>query len=312
MNKLARSARRTHLLAADLSAIPDGDAKIGPPYTDALELTVKPGVPRGKLNEFTMDSTDSKIYPGVNGPYKRQVAVYVPEGYVVETPAPLLVVQDGMSFKDALRPILDNMIHDLRVPPVIAVFLDSGGGDGKGSQRSLEYDAVSDDYAVFVETEVLPRVAREYRLTITKDPRGRATMGGGSGGACAFTMAWRRPDLFRRVLSYSGAYVDPQSAPDPKTPHGAWDYHEHLIVMNDVKPIRVWLEAGEKDTGFDQDEKSRRNAMLANERMAAALKDKKYHYRYLFAAGAGPVDRKVVSQTLPDALQWVWQGYPTD
>jgi enterochelin esterase family protein len=111
MNPLTRLAR----VAAE-SDLPDGDFKIGPAYTDAPELAVKDGVPKGTLREFTMDSSDSKIYPGLTGPYKRQAAVYVPDGYVPDTPAPFIVVQDGMSYKDALSRILDNMIHDRRLP----------------------------------------------------------------------------------------------------------------------------------------------------------------------------------------------------
>jgi iron(III)-enterobactin esterase len=318
MNTITRSARLARLLAAapgpaaDAPDLPDGDSKIAPPFADAPELTVKDGVPKGTLREFTMDSQDSKIYPGLTGAYKRQVAVYVPDGYVPDTPAPFIVVQDGLSYKDALCRILDNMIHDRRVPQLVAIFINSGGGDGKGSERGLEYDTLSENYAVFVETEVLPRVAREAKVSLSKDPRARATMGGSSGAAAAFTMAWFRPDLYRRVLSYSGTFVDQQSPPDPKTPHGAWEYHENLIPMNDAKPLRVWLEVGEKDNGYDKDEKSLHNWVLANQRMAAALKDKKYHYRYVFAAGAGHVDRKVVNQTLPEALVWLWRGYPTD
>jgi iron(III)-enterobactin esterase len=295
--------------AAD-SALADGDFKIAPPYADAPELTVKDDVPKGTVHEFTMDSKDSKIYPGLKGPYKRKAAVYIPNGYVAETPAPFIVVQDGMGYKDVLCKVLDNMIHQRRLPPMVAVFLNSGGGDGKGSERGLEYDTLSDAYANFVETEVLPRIEADYKVTFTKDPDGRATMGGSSGGAAAFTMAWYRPDLYHRVLTYSGTYVDQQSPMDPKTPHGAWEYHEHLIPNSDPKPLRVWLEVGEKDNGFDKDEKSLHNWVMANDRMAAALKDKKYHYRYVFAAGAGHVDRKVVNQTLPEALLWLWQGCP--
>ena len=295
--------------AAD-SALADGDFKIAPPYADAPELTVKDDVPKGTVHEFTMDSKDSKIYPGLKGPYKRKAAVYIPNGYVAETPAPFIVVQDGMGYKDVLCKVLDNMIHQRRLPPMIAVFLNSGGGDGKGSERGLEYDTLSDAYTNFVKTEVLPRIEADYKVTFTKDPDGRATMGGSSGGAAAFTMAWYRPDLYHRVLTYSGTYVDQQSPMDPKTPHGAWEYHEHLVPNSDPKPLRVWLEVGEKDNGFDKDEKSLHNWVMANDRMAAALKDKKYHYRYAFAAGAGHVDRKVVNQMLPEALLWLWQGYP--
>ncbi len=286
-----------------------GTSKSGPQYSNAPELTVKEGVPKGTLHDFTMDSTDSKIYPGLKGAYKRKVSVYVPSQYVRDTPAPFIVIQDGMT-KDILPKILDNMIIDRRLPPMIAIFISSGGGDGKGSERGLEYDTVSEVYAVFIETEVLPRIEKDYKVMFTKDPDGRATMGGSSGGAAAFTMAWFRPDLYHRVLTYSGTYVDQQSPMNPKSPHGAWEYHENLIPKSDPKPLRVWMEVGEKDNGYNRDEKSLHNWVLANQRMAAVLKDKKYHYRYVFAEGAGHVDGKVVRQTLPEALLWLWQGYP--
>ena len=151
------------------------------------------------------------------------------------------------------------MIAEKRLPPMIAIFIASGGGDGKGSERGLEYDTVSGDYADFIETEVLPRIEKDYNVKFTKDPEGRATMGGSSGGACAFTMAWFRPELYHRVLSYSGTFVDQQSPMNPKSPHGAWEYHENLIPKSDAKPIRVWLEVGEKDNGYNRDEASLHN-----------------------------------------------------
>jgi hypothetical protein len=103
-------------------ALADGDFEIAPPYTNAPELTVKSGAPKGTLHEFTMDSHDSKIYPGLKGPYKRKVAVYVPHGYIAGTAAPFIVIQDAMT-KDSLPKILDNMIHERRLPPMIAVFI---------------------------------------------------------------------------------------------------------------------------------------------------------------------------------------------
>ena len=290
-------------------ALADGDFKIAPPYADAPELTVKDGAPKGTVHEFTMDSQDSKFYPGLNGPYKRRVAVYVPHQYETGTAAPFMVVQDAMT-QGALPKILDNMIAERRLPPMIVVFITSGGGDGKGSERGLEYDTVSGAYGDFIDTEVLPRIEKDYKVTFTKDPEGRATMGGSSGAAAAFTMAWFHPDLYHRVLSYSGTFVDQQSPMNPQSPHGAWEYHENLIPKGDAKPLRVWMEVGEKDNGYNRDEKSLHNWVMANDRMAAALKDKKYHYRYVFASGAGHVDHKVVNQTLPDALLWLWQGYP--
>ncbi|HEV3417395.1 MAG TPA: alpha/beta hydrolase-fold protein, partial [Pirellulales bacterium] len=173
----------------------NGDSTIGPSYANAPELTAKDGVPKGALHEFTMDSKDSKIYPGLRGPYQRKVCVYVPSQYIAGTAAPFIVVQDGMSYKNRLPVVLDNLINEHRLPVMIAILINSGGGDGKGSERGLEYDAVSDKYTMFIETEVLPKIAKDYNLTFTTDPDGRAAMGGSSGGACAFTMGWFRPDL---------------------------------------------------------------------------------------------------------------------
>lgn len=287
----------------------DSDFTIGPNYTDAPELARREGVPKGAVHEFTMTSAESKIYPGLNGPYSRKVWVYVPSQYVPGTPAPFIIVQDGRGYTNRLPVILDNMIHGHRLPAMIVVMINSGGGDGRGSERGLEYDTVSDRYTEFIETEVLPRIERDYNVKFTSDPQGRATMGGSSGAACAFTMAWFRPDLYRRVLSYSGTYVNQQSPQNPQSPHGAWEYHEHLIPQNSAKPLRVWLEVGEHDNGWQRDEASLHNWVLANQRMAAALKAKGYQYQYVYCLGAGHVDRKAVGQTLPGALAWLWEGY---
>jgi hypothetical protein len=135
-------------------------------------------------------------------------------------------------------------------------------------------------------------------------------MGGSSGAACAFTMAWFCPDLYRRVLSYSGTFVNQQFPVDPALPHGAWEYHERLIPDSAAKPIRVWMQVGEHDLGWNRDEASLHNWVLANQRMAAALKAKGYHYHYVFCKGARHVDGGAVGETLPDALVWLWRGYP--
>ena len=293
-----------------------GISPSGPRYTNAPELTVKDGVPRGVVTQFVMNSEDSKIYPGIAKrqtgvvPYKRKVWVYVPKQYVAGTAIPFIIAQDGGGYVKTLIPALDTLIHEKRVPVMAAILIDSGGGDAQGSQRGLEYDTVSDVYAGFVETEVLPRAAKEAGVKFTTDPDGRATMGGSSGGSCAFTMAWFRPDLYHRVLTYSGTYVNQQSPMNPESPHGAWEYHENLIPKSEVKPLRVWLEVSENDNGSKRDEASLHNWVMANERMAAALKAKGYHYRYVFAKDAGHTDGKVTRQTLPEALEWLWQGYP--
>jgi iron(III)-enterobactin esterase len=289
----------------------NGNFVIAPPYQNAVELTVADDVPKGTMHELTMKSDDSKIYPGLKGPYSRKLWVYVPADYKPGTAAPFIVVQDGHSYTKRMQPILDNLIHQKKLPAMVAIMIDSGGGDGKGSERGLEYDTVSDKYTQFIETEVLPKVEQECNVTLTKDPEGRATMGGSSGAACAFTMAWFHPELYRKVLSYSGTYVAQQSPDNPESPHGAWEYHEHFIPQTDRKPIRIWLEVGENDNGAKRDEASYHNWVMANQRMAAVLKDKGYPYQYVFANGAGHVDGKVVGQTLPEALLWLWKDYPT-
>jgi len=299
--------------------LPDGDFTISPPYAKAPELTIKDGVPKGTMHHFTMSSEDSKIYlgigrdyPGEIVPYTRDVYVYVPAQYRPGTEAPFIVVQDGASlrYRNDLSAVLDNMIYEKRLPAMIGVLVHHGGGDAQGSERGLEYDTLSGTYAIFIEKEVLPRITREYGVKFTKNPDGRATMGGSSGAAAALTMAWFHPELYHRVLSYSGTFVNQQSPYNPESPRGAWEYHATMVPGSPVKPIRIWMEVGANDNGSTRDEASYHNWVLANRRMAAALKAKGYHYRFVFAEAAGHVDGNVVDQTLPEALQYVWEGYP--
>lgn len=288
---------------------------IGPDYADAPETKEKPGVPKGVVREFTMDSKDSLIYKGIakgktgTVPYKRKVAVYIPEQYVPGRAVPFIVAQDGMGYRGVLPKVLDNLIHEKRVPVMVAVMINSGGGDSKGSQRGLEYDTLSSVYATFVEKEVLPKIEKDYGVRFTDDPEGRAAMGGSSGGAAAFTMAWFSPNLYRRVLTYSGTYVDQQWPENPRSPHGAWEYHENILPKSERKPIRIWLEVSENDNGSKLDEASHHNWVMANQRMAAVMKEKGYAYRYVFARAAGHTDGRVTRQTLPGALEWLWEGY---
>src|SRR5579872_4031309 len=292
----------------------DGDYTIAPPYTPAPELTARDGVPKGSVYRFTMDSTDSKLYPGISKaapgqvvPYRRRVTVYVPSQYVPGTPAPFLVSQDSMG-SGQFPTILDNMIADRRLPVMVAVMIDSGGGDAQGSERGLEYDTVSGRYAEFIETEVLPRITRDYNVTFSKNPDDRMTMGGSSGGAAAFSMAWFHPDLYHRVLTYSGTYVNQQSPTNPASPHGAWEYHDHFIAATRAKPLRIWMEVGDSDLRSKDPESTFHNWPLANIRMAAALKAKHYHYQFVWAQSAGHVDGRVVRQTFPQAFEYVWAG----
>ncbi len=304
--------------AGEASRAAGSEAVIQPPYAPARELAVGAGVPRGRVHRFVMKSQDSALFPGISKerpgevvPYERAVNVYVPAQYVPGEAAPFIVVQDGDSagYRDTIPPALDTLIAEHRVPVMIAVMVNSGGGDGFGSERGLEYDTVSDRYTRFIETEVLPEVSKRYGVTLTADPEGRATMGGSSGAACAFTMAWFHPELYRRVLSYSGTYVNQENPPHPEITRGAWEYHQTLIPGSPRKPIRVWLHVSEHDLGAERDESTLHNWVLANEHMAAALRNKGYAYRYVFAKGAGHVDGAVVKQTLPSALEWLWDGY---
>lgn len=296
----------------------DGDYVIGAPYKNAPELTPKPGVPKGVVYRFTMHSTDSKIYsgiaknaPGKVVPYQRRVSVYVPSQYVAGTPAPFFVSQDSLG-SGIIPTILDNMIAERRLPTMIAIMIDSGGGDAQGSQRGLEYDTMSGLYAEFIEKEVLPKITQDYHVTFTKDPNGRMTMGGSSGGACALSMAWYHPDLYHRVLSYSGTFVNQQSPYNPQSPRGAWEYHDRFIPQSKRKPLRIWMHVGEFDLRYKDEEATFHNWVMANDRTAKVLKAKGYHYQYVFARDSVHVDGKVVAQTLPHALEWVWRGYPID
>ena len=306
----------------------DGDFLIGPDYVRAPEMTAVEGVPKGTVQRFTMKSEDSKFYPGITRvppdgpadfrpadpsaiklypkPYIRTVTVYIPAQYVPGTAAPVIVTADGPD--GSLPTVLDNLIHRRRVPAMVAVMIQNGGGDGQGSERGLEYDTVSGRYAEFVEAEVLPLVEKNYHVKITQDPEGRATMGGSSGAAAAFTMAWYHPELYRRVISYSGTYVYQQSPPNPETPHGAWGYHETIIPNSPRKPLRIWMQVGDRDNLSTRD--NMHDWVEANNRMATVLKAKGYHYQYLFCVNAGHTDRNVKAQTLPQALEWVWHGYP--
>jgi enterochelin esterase family protein len=359
------------------SGLPDagsdgnGDRTIGPMYMQSPLLTPGSG-PKGKLVSFTMQGSESQLYKGINGNYMRPVTIYIPEQYVPGTPAPLIVSQDAMGIGQ-LNVVLDNLIAMKMLPAIVVFFVSNGGGDAQGSERGLEYDTVSGLFAEFINTEVLPRGINEVKtqldveLAITDDPNGRGTFGGSSGGAASFSMAWWHPDMFRRVLTYSGTYVSqvPDGSPFP---HGCWVYHDvdpHFTSMTDPpmglivqhcepasgfvgssnpgpcdtplslsacvsmtgcvwndsvnRPIRAWIESADGDLGTPGhllDVKygpiAYRDFDIANQRMAQAFALRGYPYHYDHALSAGHVDPNVVGQTLPEALLWVWRGYPVN
>ena len=237
------------------------------------------------------------------------MAVYVPKQYVPGTAAPFIVGADGPD--KLLFTALDNLIAQKRVPVMIAISIGNGSGDAQGSQRGLEYDTMSGQYAEFVEKEVLPLVEKQCKVKLTKDPDGRATMGGSSGGSAALIMAWYHPEWYHRVLTYSGTYVNQQWPYNPETPHGAWDFHETLIPNSPVKPLRSgWRSATATLQPRTSCATTMHDWVLANENMARVLAAKGYHYQFVFARNAGHTDRAVKQQTLPEALEYLWQGYP--
>jgi enterochelin esterase-like enzyme len=311
----------------------DGNFIIGPTHKPAPETTAQPDVPKGTIFEFTMSSADSKIYPGIArepgtfgaadpsdptkmivttshpAPYTRHVAVYVPSQYVPGTAAPFIVGADGID--RGLFTALDNLIAQHRVPVMVAISIGNGSGDAQGSERGLEYDTMSGLYAEFVEKEVLPLAEKTANVKLTSDPDGRATMGGSSGGSCAMIMAWYHPEWYHRVLTFSGTYVNQQWPHNPATPGGAWEFHAHLIPNSPAKPLRIWMEVGDRDNlNMNALRDNMHDWVVANENMAKVLAAKGYHYQFVFARNAGHTDRAVHVQTLPEALEYIWQGYP--
>jgi enterochelin esterase-like enzyme len=327
--------------------IADGDYVIGPDYSVAEEMrTPHAAWATGELHEITMLAQDSKIYPGrkrkvgyqadpakapggrgnavpgdvqwEDSPYEpRHVWVYIPAGVKKGTPLPVIIVQDGGGYQNQVRRALDALISQKKLPPIAMVALDPGSTpvgaaraeDSIGSERGYEYDTVNGRYSDFIETEVLPRVEKEFGIRFTKDPDGRATLGGSSGAAAAFTMAWFHPERYRRTIIFSPTFVNQQSPVDPANPRGAWEYHDHLIADAPKKPIRIWLEVGERDNGNNAPNEAFHNWVTAANRSAAAFKAKGYNYRYVFAKDAGHTDGRVREQTMAAALEYIWQGY---
>ncbi|MEO7591385.1 MAG: alpha/beta hydrolase-fold protein [Byssovorax sp.] len=307
----------------------DGNFEIGPDYTDAPEIVKVDGVPQGKSFSFTMLSKDSAFFTGhdptlkpeLSGDFTRKVEVVIPAAYVDGADAPFMLVQDARD-RNLIVNSINNLIADTKkpFPPVIAIFIANGGNDSIGSERGLEYDTMSGKYQQFIDAEVLPAIAKDAgvkaaypNLKLTSNPEGRASYGCSSGGAAALSMGWFGKDTYRRIVTYSGTFVDQQNPKAPteaEYPNGAWEYTDQLIAGNPVKPLRVFLQVGENDNGSNNTEASHHNWVMANDRVAAALKAKGYHYRYVFSKGAGHCDGGPIRQTLPDTLRWMWRGYP--
>lgn len=289
--------------AASVQAIDD--------YKPGPDAEVKPGVPQGKVEQFTI--SDSKIFPGTT----RDCWLYVPAQYDAAKPASLMVFQDGggmVNPKGSFRvPIVfDNLIAAKEMPVTIGLFLNPGSypaaekGQQARSNRSYEYDSVTNLYARFLIEEVLPTLERKYNLS--KNPADRAICGNSSGAICAFTVAWERPDVFGKVVSHIGSftnirggYVYPALIRKTK-PENAKNYYlpSTMNVLEGRRAIRVFLQDGENDL-----DNMHGNWPLANQDMAAALKYAGWDYKFVF--GDGKHSGKHGGAIFPDTMRWLWR-----
>lgn len=251
------------------------------------------GVPVGTVSEFGWN--ESEVFPGT----ERRYWVYVPDQYTGEDDASLLVVQDGGYYLDPdgelrFAVVLDNLIHNGEMPVTIGIFIDPGEYPAEDDpaarrNRSNEYDTCSDAYATFLLNEILPGVLSTYR--VSEDPERWAVAGGSSGGDCSFTVAWMRPDRFRKVLIFESSWPRVRGA----------DY-ERLILETEPKPLKVFMQAATRDIGWWR---SRDNWFSSNLRVAAALAERGYDLR--FVLGDGAHDPNHCGVILPDALRWLFR-----
>ena len=264
-------------------------------YTLGPDSQRQPGVPKGTVTQHTWTS---KVFPGTT----RDYWIYVPAQYNAQKPAALMVFQDGggmVTENGAWRVpvVFDNLIHKGEMPPAIGVFINPGVLAARVTNqqarynRSYEYDGMLDLYAQFLVNEMLPEIARQYN--ISANPDDRAIAGSSSGGIAAFTVAWQRPDQFRRVLSFVGSYTDLRGG----------DIYPSLIRKTEPKPLRVFLQDGNRDQNIYAG-----NWYLANQGMASALEYAGYDVK--FVTGTEGHNAKHGSAILPDALRWLWRDYP--
>jgi iron(III)-enterobactin esterase len=333
---LACSAGAAEMYTERVGTEGDGKFTVGPDYQTDPDLKDR-GNPKGKSFEFTMRLADSKVFRGdvstldrAKKPVRkeRKIFVYIPAAYKDGDKAPIQILHDGPAQIKLIGNALDNLTiskdPNRRLPAFIVIAVENGGNDGKKSERGLEYDTMSDRLARFVHDEVLPTVltnaeikAAYPKLALTENPWGRSVMGCSSGGAAALSMAWFRPDWFRRVIAYSGTFVAQQDDDAPeqaKYPLGAWDYHSglKLIENSPKKPLRIFTHVSENDLRPTDPEETHHNWVVAGQRTAAALKAKGYHQRFVFSLGTSHCDHRVFEQTLADTLVWVWRGYHSD
>ncbi len=269
-------------------------------YALAEDSFPQEGAPRGEVFEFVWDK--SEVYPGTI----RRYYIYVPAQYQSSQPAALMVFQDGHAYLnptgDYRAPtVLDNLIHNKDIPITIGVFIDPGhldtplppkpGWRPRPANRSVEYDTLSDRYANFLLEEIIPEVRNSYN--ITDDPEGWAISGISSGAICAFTVAWERPDRFRKVQSHIGSFTNIR---------GGHNYPALIRKGSDKKPLRIFLQDGSADL-----DNIHGNWPLANKQMYAALKFRDYDVRFEYGTGAHNSNH--AGSLFPDSLRWLWRDY---
>ncbi|MBA3315576.1 MAG: esterase family protein [Planctomycetaceae bacterium] len=266
-------------------------------YTFGPDSQVQEGVPQGLIEEGTFDSPN--VYKGTT----RKYWVYIPQQYDGSNPACVIVVQDGGNYlkKDGqcrATTVFDNLIAKGDMPVTVGIFVDPGvypserEGREPRRNRSVEYDTLSDAYATFIIDEVLPHVSETYDLKLTDDPEQRAICGISSGGICAFTVAWERPDAFRKVVSHVGSFTNIRGG----------DVYPGIIRKAEKRPIRVFLQDGENDL-----DNAHGNWPLANQQMAKALAFAAYDYKFEY--GDGGHNMKHGGAIFPDTLRWLWRDW---
>jgi enterochelin esterase-like enzyme len=262
------------------------------PHPDSLP---NPDAPKGEVKRATWKA--SKVFPGT----ERDWAVYVPARCKPGgPPACVMVFQDGIGYLagDARVPVVfDNLIGRGELPPIVGVFINPGQHADRprgrtASNRSFEYDTLSDAYARFLLEEMLPEAEKLAGVKLRTDPASRAICGQSSGGICAFTVAWEKPDQFGKVLSGIGSFTNIRGG----------DVYPGKIRKGPKKNLRVFLQDGSNDL-----DNNNGNWFLANQQMAGALAFRGYDFT--FVTGSGFHSGKHLASIMPDALRWLWRDY---
>ena len=252
----------------------------------------RPDVPKGTVKQ--MPSWQSKIFEGT----KRDWWVYVPAQYRPENPATVMVFQDGAGPKDYVPTVFDNLIAKGDIPVMVGIFINPGIRADGSANRSFEYDTLSDQYARFLLEEILPEVEKTVKLR--HDAASRAISGASSGGICAFTVAWERPNEFSKALSWIGSFTN--IAAGKTLREGGHNYEALVRKTIPRKPIRVFLQDGENDL-----DNANGNWPLANQTLAKSLAYAGYDYNFEF--GHGFHSNRHGRAILPDSLRWLWRDY---